>query len=50
MSDNANTFNSLKPIYKEGYSDVSKKKKSKGKFSRIRAKILKDWKPKKVGM
>ena len=49
MANNANTFNSLNPIYKESYANPTKKK-SKGKFAKIKEKLLKDWKPKKVGM
>jgi len=52
MAQSANTFNSLQPIYKESYSDTkkNKKKEKESRFSKIRAKLLKDWKPKKVGM
>ena len=47
MSKSANTFQSLKPIYKESYSDQSPKKK-KSSFERLKKKLLKDWKPKKL--
>jgi len=52
MAQSANTFGSLQPIYKESYagSENKKKKEKESRFSKIRAKLLKDWKPKKVGM
>lgn len=47
MASTVNTFTSMKPIYKESYAG-SKKKKSN--FDKLRNKLLKGWKPKKVGM
>jgi hypothetical protein len=46
MARSSNTFDSLKPIYKESYADKSRKKP---KFKKLRDKILKNWKPKKLG-
>jgi hypothetical protein len=46
MSKSANTFQSLKPIYKQSYAGGKPKDKKKS-FERLKKKILKDWKPKK---
>lgn len=46
MSQSSNTFDSLKPVYKESYAKNSRKKP---KFKKLRDKILKNWKPKKLG-
>lgn len=50
MSKNTNDFESLKPIYKESYSDARKKKKKYETFDKLRKKLLKNWNPKKVGL
>jgi hypothetical protein len=49
MSKAANDFESLKPIYKESYAG-EKKNTKKQSFDKLRKKLLKDWKPKKVGL
>lgn len=49
MAKSANTFTSLKPIYKESYAGPQKKKK-RGHFDKLRKKLLDGYKPKKVGM
>lgn len=47
----ANTATTLSSTLKESYANGEKRrKKSKGRFGRLRDKLLKDWKPKKVGM
>jgi hypothetical protein len=46
MANSANTFQSLKPIYKQSYAGPSSKKKKKSSFEKLKKRILKDWKPK----